>query len=388
MPDTSRIRDTSMGPSKIEICTNCKRQIGRSEQAYVFKAMILCAECDRQLRKLEMVSDKKEQPKEETMFGGLQKKDWQSSPAYLLLMSKFRNGDSPTRYRDADYWEAALKEKPAKVIEQFIKEEMLEPAALPELLNYKFKASDLKSMLKEKGLKVSGRKEELIQRLIDNDANAMSELTKDLDLYRCTAAGKHLVEQYLEGERIKRGATEQETLNLLAGEEYSKAVRVVAQYEATQVFARGIGIDWKNYDGTSDVESLRVIFNTTPTILKGVEENRLRQLRPAAGMMQLWGTSNARHWLPEGFETGIHLDGDAACRMLMFHASYLRNIEGYIKGGVKTVEVLGVNDGISCSECRKISGKKYRIENVPEIPYAKCTCGIGCRCTTVVGEFR
>jgi len=333
-----------------------------------------------------MVSDKKK-PKEETMFGCLQTKDWQTSPAHLLLMSKFRNGDSPTRYRDADYWEAALREKPAKVIEQFIKEEMLEPAELPELLNYKFKASDLKSMLKEKGLKVSGRKEELIRRLIDNDAKAMSEATKGLDLYRCTAAGKHLAEHYLEGERIKREAAEQEVLSLLAGEEYSKAVRVVVQHEATQVFARGIGIDWKNYDGTSDVESLRSILNTTPAILKGIEEDQLRQLRPAAGMMHLWGISTARHWLPEGLETGIHLDGDTACRMLVFHAHYLRHMKAYKEAGIRTVEVSGADDGATCSECRRISGEEYRIEDVPELPYAKCTCESGCRCTVVVGDF-
>jgi hypothetical protein len=381
-----------MGPSEIEICTNCKREIGRSEQAYVFKAMILCAECDRQLRKPEMVSDKKKQLGEEAMFGGLQKKDWRSSSAHLLLLSKFRNGDSPARYYNADYWEAALKEKPAKVIEQFIKEEMLELAELPELLNYKFKVSDLKSMLREKGLKVSGRKEELIQRLIDNDAKSMYEVTKGIDLYRCTAAGKQLAEHYLEDKRVKRETAEQEILSLLMGEEFLEAVCVVAQYEATQVFARGIGIDWKNYDGTSDVESLGVIFNTTPAILKGIEENQLRQLRPAAGMMLLWGTNNARHWLPEGFETGIHLDGDTACRMLVFHAYHLRHIKEYKELGCRTakVEILGAGDDATCSECRKINGKKYRIENVPELPYAKCTSEFGCRCTVlpVVGEFR
>jgi len=322
------------------------------------------------------------------MFGWLKEKDWRSSPAHLLMLSKFRNGDSPTRYRDADYWEAALKEKPAKVIEQFIKEEMLEPAELPELLNYKFKASDLKSILKEKGLKVSGRKEELIQRLIDNDAKAMFEATKDIDLYRCTAAGMQLAESYLQREKAKREAAEQEVLNLLAREEYSKAVRVVTQYEAAQVFPRGLGIDWKSYDETSDVESLKTIFNSTPAILKRIEENRLRQLRLAAGMMHLWGTNTARHWLPDGFDTCVHLDGDAACRMFVFYASHLRDMKGYKEAGASTVEVLGVDDGNTCSECKKISGKKYRLENVPELPYANCTCEIGCRCTTVVGEFR
>lgn len=326
--------------------------------------------------------------KGEAMFSSLQEKDWRRSPAHLLLLSKFRNGDSPTRYRDADYWETALGEKPASVVEQFTKEGMLEPAGLTELIAYKFKASDLKSMLKDNGLKVSGRKEELIQRLIDNDAKAMSEATKDIDLYRCTAAGLQLAENCLEAEKTKRESAEREVLDLLAREEYSKAVSVVARYEASQVFPRGLGIDWKSYDGTPDVEALKTIFDSTPAILQRIEEIRLKQLRFAAGMMQLWGTNTARHWLPDGFDTGILLDGDAACRMFVFYASHLRNMKGYREAGAWTVEVLGVDDGSTCSECRKISGKKYRLENVPELPYAKCTCEIGCRCTTVVGEFR
>jgi hypothetical protein len=34
----------------IEICSNCGRDIARSEQAYVFEGKIVCAECDNALR--------------------------------------------------------------------------------------------------------------------------------------------------------------------------------------------------------------------------------------------------------------------------------------------------------------------------------------------------
>lgn len=321
------------------------------------------------------------------MFGWLRKKNWRSSAAHLLLLTKFRNGDSPTRYRDAKYWEDVLNEKPLKAIEQFLEDGVLEPAGLRELVDYKFKVSDLKLMIKERGLKVSGRKEELVQRIIDNDPKAMREATKELELHRCTAEGMKLVEHYLGEEKTKREAGEQTVLNLLARREFSKAVRVVAQYEASQVFPRGLGTDWNNYDGASDAKSLKTIFDTTPAILISIQKDRLSQLRLAAGMMQLWGASNPRHWLPDGFETGIHLNSDAACRMFVFHATHLRNMASYREARVKTVEVSSVDDGDTCSECRKISGKKYKPENVPELPYAKCTCEIGCRCITIASEF-
>lgn len=320
------------------------------------------------------------------MFGWLRRRDWRSSAAHLLLLGKFRKGDTLSRYRsDSGYWAvhgwaAVLREKPTKAIMRFIRDGMLEPGELQDRMECQFKASDMKAMLKERGLKVSGRKEDLIRRLIDSDVNAMHEATKALDLYRCTTAGMQIAENYVEAEKVKREATESEVFSLITGGRFSKAVRLVAQYEASQVFPRGLGIDWSSYDGTRDVESLKAIFNATPAILKGIDEDRLRQLRPAAGMMLLWGTGTPRHWLPKGLETGIHLNGAAACRMLEFHARHLVNMKEYKKTGIKTVKVSGANDGATCSECRKINGKRYRLANTPELPYAKCTEEGGCRC--------
>jgi len=39
-----------MGSFDIEICSNCGRDIARSEQAYIFEGKIVCAECDDTLR--------------------------------------------------------------------------------------------------------------------------------------------------------------------------------------------------------------------------------------------------------------------------------------------------------------------------------------------------
>jgi len=39
-----------MGSFDIEICSNCGREMPRSEQAYVLEGKIVCAECDNTLR--------------------------------------------------------------------------------------------------------------------------------------------------------------------------------------------------------------------------------------------------------------------------------------------------------------------------------------------------
>ena len=255
---------------------------------------------------------------------------------------------------------------------------------MAETMDCNFKVTDLKSILKRKGLRGSGAKSKLIDRLIAFDRNAMLELTQGTDAYRCTLTGRQLAEAYVEHEETKRAGIENDVLSLLIAGEYAKAVHEVAQFEAGQVFARGLGIDWMNYDGTSDVESIRAIFTTTPAILRGIEKDRLRQIRPAAGMMHLWGTGTAKKWLPDGFDTGIHLDGNTACRMLVFHAANVRNLKQFEECGIKSVKIIGSGDDGCCDECKKISGRKYRLHEIPELPYPSCTSEDGCRCIMLV----
>ena len=112
------------------------------------------------------------------------KKNWRDSPAHLLLLSKFLRGDSPSGYERAEGWEQVLHETPRKAIERFINEDALDPAGLHESLDIKFKGADLKAMLKKRGLKVSGSKPELIERLIQNDPTGMQ---MPLRILQCTA---------------------------------------------------------------------------------------------------------------------------------------------------------------------------------------------------------
>lgn len=119
--------------------------------------------------------------------------------------------------------------------------------------------------------------------------------------------------------------------------------------------------------------------------MSSLNEEQLEYLRVAAGMMHLWGTNQAKDWLPEEFETGLIMDNDATARMLLFHASHQRSIAQYRAAGVKTVEVLATDN--SCKACKKLAGRKYKLNEVPELPHEKCTSEMGCRCTTVVADF-
>jgi len=324
---------------------------------------------------------------EQVMSEVVKKDEWEDSRAHLLLLSKFLHGDSASKYDNLDFWAASLKEQPAIAIKRFLDLGMLEPADLPNLVDHKFRLNELKSMLKERGLRVSGLKSDLIRRLIENNPGAMREATSDLVLLRCTPSAAAVAQRYLEEEEKKRIEAESETLRLLSVGDLLGAVSCVVRYEVNRVFPRGIGVDWKNHDTAADVELLKTILQRTPDILKDIESPRLDAIRIFAAMIHLWGTNRGRQWFPDGFKTGFRLNADIVSLMLVGYARYLRRIKEYGEARVvKTVEILGA-DG-SCPECQKICGRKYALNKVPELPYSRCTSELGCRCDVIPCDFR
>jgi len=311
--------------------------------------------------------------------------DWEKSPAHLLFLSKFRKPRAMGDFSQSDTWKAVLKEAPKKAMRRFLDDGLLEQAGLNGLLAYKYKVSDLKLMLKQRGLPVSGRKAELIERLVQTDPEGMRKAARGLNVLQCTEKGRAIAEEYLAQEKEKRIKVEEQTLQARRQRRFKEASHAVAAFEAQQVFPRGIGIDWKHYGPAHDVAMLKVIFQANPKILSSLNDGQMKHLRLAAGMMHLWGTNRAEIWLPDGFETGLIMDNDAAARMILFYASHKRSIAQYLAAGVKKVEILATDN--SCTACKKLAKKKYKIDEVPELPYEKCTSEMGCRCTTVVADF-
>ena len=320
------------------------------------------------------------------MFRSIIGLNWKKSPAHLIFLSKFRTPRNIEEISLQDYWRDVLNEKPLKAVNRFIKDGMLIEGDVHSCMEYKFKVSELKQLLKERGLKQSGRKAEIIARLVENDPEEMKKTVSGLKIYKCSSAGLEIAEEYLESEAEKRALAEKNTISLLQKRKFKQASMVVASYEAEQVFPRGIGIDWENHDTSTDERILSNVFNKFPKILTGLEKDKLEPLRIVAGMMWLWGTNKRGAWIDDGFVTGIRFDATTSARMIWFHAKYLIDIEDYKQTKFfKKVGISGVNDEFVCMECRKIIGKNFNLKQVPELPHVKCTSEMGCRCTTIVG---
>ena len=175
---------------------------------------------------------------------------------------------------------------------------------------------------------------------------------------------------------------EQKIIQYLTKRMFKKACVAVAEYEAKQVYSRGIGIDWKHYNPKHQVEVLTKIFNNKPEMLSKLDSTKLESLRIGAAMMELWEENTASKWLPSSFETGLSIDNDSAARMLLFKSQNNTAVKQYKKMGVSQyVEVLATPE--SCEACTKLQHKRYKVEEAPELPNPSCTHKYGCRCVYI-----
>ncbi|MBA4420754.1 MAG: hypothetical protein C0391_06375 [Anaerolinea sp.] len=308
--------------------------------------------------------------------------DWKKSKAHCLLLSKFLYPQNPDDFSKSDIWEGVLGEKPSQSIKRFLDEGLLAVADLENVLSYKYKVSELKDLLKQRGLPISGRKDNMIKRLITADLAGMKKTVAGLTILQCVQHGKELSEKYLSNEQEKRNRVEMQVMEHINKRMFKEASVAVAIYEAEQVFPRGMGNDWKNYNPNRDVEMMNNIFSSKPKIMSKLRDDKLDMFRQGAAMMSLWGKNTAKDWLPPDLTTDLSFDVDTAARMFLFHAIHKTSLEQYRKSGVvKFVEVLAAQD--SCDECKKFTKIKYKLNEVPELPHDNCTHEKGCRCTLI-----
>lgn len=317
-----------------------------------------------------------------SLFG----RDWKNSPAHLLLLSKFLSPKAPADFAKKENWASLLEESPEKAIKRFLDDRMIELVSLEELLEYKCKVTELKKLLKQRGLSTSGNKDELVRRLVQSDPEDMRKEAAGLLVYKCTKAGEEIAKKYVTGENEKKEIIQRSVLDALNKRNFREAAKLVANYEASRLIPRGVNIDWKNYDTSRDIAMLTAIFERKPKMLAQLDDRQLEQLRTVAAMMYLWSYSYADYPLPPDFKTGLTIANDVAISMSLANVQFhneiaeCRKSQAEWKGVPHVIEIYNCNDNLVCSACKQIGRKYYSLKDVPELPYEKCTCEHGCRC--------
>lgn len=135
----------------------------------------------------------------------------------------------------------------------------------------------------------------------------------------------------------------------------------------------------------NDVSALKVIFSSRPKILSGMPESDWEPLHIASALSHLLHGRCSTQWLPEWFVGLSKFDASTTLRMMQFHFMFLQRVNEMRSLGITHGEILGCGvKGGTCNACLKIDGIVKKLDDLPELPYEKCTCTqTGCRCTVV-----
>jgi hypothetical protein len=296
--------------------------------------------------------------------------------AHLLLLSKFLLPADPARF-GGQQWCEVLGEPAGNAIERYARTGLIRDATLSEKLEHSFTAADLRLALRQAGLPVGGRKAGLARRLADENPAEAASKAAGITTLCCTERGRTLAERAVAEVRKARQIAEDAVVGALIRRNFRGAANAVVQFERKQVFPRGLNVQWNAAEADRLTAEVQQLYRTYPNILRGIPEDVLEAIRPAAARMLLWGENRLR----EKVETGARFDGDVAARMLVFSVWTQRNLREMRASGVMKVEMLATED--SCPKCKKLGGRKYRLAEAPELPNPDCTHEMGCRCCYV-----
>jgi hypothetical protein len=243
-----------------------------------------------------------------------------------------------------------------------------------------FSLVQLKQMARDRQLKLSGRKDQIAERLCGADPAGMGKAVAEIALLRCSEAGRQLANQFLaRQEDVRRNAME-----ALRQRNLELAVSVVSSFNDEL----GFPID-PIFSSSSETlrEQLRRTFTTNPKILSGEDKTVLEHCRIAVGMSFL---GLGLECPPADPETERKLeDGKLDVpRMIISSVQSGMNLEDWRTSGfVKSIKIVGSSGGDSCPACKSAQKAPWPIKDVPELPIPDCTSEGGCNCSYVTHEI-
>jgi hypothetical protein len=192
---------------------------------------------------------------------------------------------------------------------------------------------------------------------------------------RVSEAGALMAYEFTDRRDAARTKAQEESREHFAASRSDEAVAVLARFEASEVFPRGMGSDWAHYDVTRDALALEQIANGWPKRVDWVPVEVRPELRALAADQYIWGRSRPFAQPPdlEG-----PLPADVVVNMLVAYGTITGQVDTYGRMGASGIRLLCSED--SCPACKK-AARVYRLSHVPEIPVWGCTGEKGCRCS-------
>jgi len=298
--------------------------------------------------------------------------NWRESPSHIELLKSFTKARSIQQVVGWQHLKQTLKEGIEDAIGRLTRDGALIPAGVEEGLNSLFQIVQLKKLLQERNLRISGAKSELVERLVIADHAWGEQVVRKSKVMKCSEAVLVLISNYEERKESDCNSAKERSF------ESFKNNNVKEAYNAYVTFQR----KYSNAQFESNpfhIGDLQYILTSKPRILGDIAIEDLRLLRAAACMQSLWNDKSPENWLPDTFKTCLK-NNRLAINYLATNARIRYDIDGF-KEYTKQVRVaFSPWELDSCDLCQSLNGKVFEIDDFPELPMIGCTSETGCKC--------
>lgn len=310
--------------------------------------------------------------------------------AQIKFLHCFQSPTAPHNYAPKDwrpFWEDKLAEDPTNTIERLLKMGLLQQAR-PE---HQLKALNLKELrwaLRQNQLKVSGKKAELVERVLESGAALDEFIPKSGSLLVLSETGQRLHEEAKSNEAEAKDRLRKDLIQAIKNKNYDEACDRLCSYEVSQFFQRGINIDWRAAEAPLKRE-VKAIFTANPGLHRKRWGGVSDEVRILAAMSHLTGKEMPKHFVSTIAPGEDWHDLQIQARMLQFAISHRANKKRYKKMEADferevVVQILPILDQrTTCSACKSSGRLRYSPSTMPELPHTDCKCEEGCRCTSI-----
>ena len=286
---------------------------------------------------------------------------------FLFFLSYFWSPQEIDKDKFISGWSESLGKSYKKVVGEFLSKDLIKRAGVKEKLAVLLRGDDLRFLLREKGLKTSGKKDDLLSRYMEacpeeaeKKASAMAG-----DLLVCTPEGARKVADI--GRKAGREDSAQlEMRSLLSRrkvEQAAEVVRVYKGYERNPL--------QENIVGKDEVEMV-LALKKVPGV--GPEEFDDARLNTAMEMLWYGKIASAEY----SHRPAYQIFGRFASIIVEKKRSR-ETLKGYSENEFITrVEIMCQDD--SCRACKAAARRTYPLNKAPLIPIDGCTHENGCRC--------
>lgn len=329
--------------------------------------------------------------------------NWAIRQPHLALLKRFLSA------REAsdgfpDFWAPAFDMSPQRIIDGMIAHGALEPLPLLEKFEFCYTVVELKKILSSQGLKVSGKKAEMVRRLFEADPKCMEKLCAHQTILRCTPAAIQVVARWqVECAKALETATDS-VVAALRNRHFKEAIRTADAYRKNKfeppihpgVAAMTIKSAPRSIEERA--KELATVFSMRPKILNELQPEQWEGLYLNYAVLELLGRTapeKCAHGFTEEDEdddrealekcvpvpTGIKaMNSTTATRMLSFYVKHQSDLARMRESGIKKAKIIGIG---GCEACLALKDKTFRLDELPELPYKDCTCELGCRCIAI-----